>query len=127
MPPALTPLRAVGVVLVGVLVGLAGTGIHRANQPIGVVLALAIAASAGVLVRAWTRWRGVLLLAGALALAIGVLAAVAPGGDVLIVDQGISYVWFSSVLVVLAATALPRAWFSDKQVGGGADRELHAP
>jgi hypothetical protein len=127
VPPSLTLPRAVGVVAIGVVVGLVGTGVHRANQPTGVIIALAIAASAGVMVRAWARWAGVVLLAGVLALVIVVLAGVDRGGDVVIAAQRISYVWFASVPVVLATMALPRAWFSDRQVGGGADRERLAP
>lgn len=127
MPPTLTPLRAVGVIALGLAVGFVGTGIHRANQPVGLILALSIAASAGVLARAWTRWPGVVLLAAAVLAVLLVVNFVRPGGDVVIAAQPVGYAWFGSALVVLATLLLPRRWFSERPIGGTAGREDLAP
>jgi len=127
VPPALTPLRAVGILALGLAVGLVGTGVHRVNQPVGLILALVIAASAGVLARAWTRWPGVLLLAGVVLSVLLAVAYVRPGGDVIIADQPIGYAWFGSALVVLATLVLPRRWFSEQQIGRTAGRGDLAP
>ena len=127
MPATLTSLRALGVIALGLFVGTVGTGIHRASAPAGLILALATAASAGVLVRAWTGWRGVPLLAGALLVAILVLSLVRPGGDVVVAAEDRSYWWFASVPVVLATLALPKRWFSERQIGRAADRDGLAP
>lgn len=127
MPPALTVPRALGVIVVGLAVGFIGTGIHRANQPVGLVLALAIAASAGVLARAWARWPGVLLLAGVELTVVLAVAFVRPGGDVIITNEPIGYAWFGSALVILAMLALPRRWFGEQQIGRSAGRGDPAP
>lgn len=127
MPPALTVPRALGVIVVGLAVGFVGTGIHRVNQPVGLVLALAIAASAGVLARAWTRWPGVLLLAGVVLAVVLAVAFVRPGGDVIITNEPIGYAWFGSAVVILAVLTLPRRWFSEQQIGRSAGRGDPAP
>ena len=55
--------RYAATVLIGVLIGLVGTLVHRWEQPWGLVLALGSVLSAGLLVRAWSGWVGMLLLA----------------------------------------------------------------
>lgn len=113
--------RLVGSAVLGVVVGLVGTGVHRLNLPWGLVLALVVVASAGVLVRAWAGVRGMLLLAALLAATVVVMGRPGPGGDLLIVAQPVGYVWYASVLVVAAVGLLPRRWFSDRELGRSAD------
>ena len=127
IPPSLTVPRGLGVVLLGLVVGLVGTGVHRASVPIGVVLALASVVSAGVLVRAWTGWRGVLLHAAVVTAVVAAFTLVRPGGDVVIADQTVGYVWFGALPAALLALVLPRRWFSERPLGEAPGREGVAP
>src|SRR5665811_1798027 len=110
-------LRLLGSAAVGVLVAAVGTGAHRFNPPVGLLLALLTVASAGVLVRAWAGPWGVVVLGAVLLVVIIVLARPGPGGDALVVAQPVGYGWFGSVLVVAAVALLPRGWFSDRPMG----------
>src|SRR5665648_864613 len=101
-------LRLLGSAAVGVLAAAVGTGAHRFNPPVGLLLALLIVASAGVLVRAWAGPWGVVMLGAVLLVVIIVLARPGPGGDALVVAQPVGYGWFGSVLVVAAVALLPR-------------------
>jgi hypothetical protein len=123
---SLTVPRAIGVLSLGFLAGAIGTGVHRASQPAGLILAFAIVASAAVTVRAWTGVGGVLAFDLALGATLVLLGLRGPGGDVLIPAQGIGYAWYASVLVVVAVLGLPRRWFSDRQLGGDADEETRS-
>ncbi len=118
MPAALTLPRTLGVVVLGVVVAVAGTAVHRAHQPLGLVLALAIVLSAAVLARAWTGWRGVLLLTLVLGLGVLALSRPGPGGDVLVPAQRIGYLWLGGVALAPLSLVLPRRWFSDRPLGG---------
>lgn len=109
--------RLFGSAALGVVVGVVGTGVHRLNVPFGLVLALLVVASAGVLVRAWAGARGMVLLAALLLLTIVVMGRPGPGGDLLIVAQPVGYAWYASAVVVAAVGLLPRRWFSDEPLG----------
>ena len=88
-------LRYVACGLLGVLLGVIGTAVHRWEQPWGLVLALACVLSSAVLARAWTGWVGPLALAMGLVVTVGVLALEGPGGDVLIAAQPVGYIWYA--------------------------------
>jgi hypothetical protein len=106
--------RLVGNGLIGVAIAFVGTGIHRARPPWGLVLALVIVISGGVLARAWAGWAGMLALALGLVTTVGVLGLRGPGGDVLIAAQPVGYVWYAGAAVVGLAGLLPARWFSDR-------------
>lgn len=108
--------RLAGNGLIGVVIAFVGTGIHRAKPPWGLVLALVIVVSGGVLARAWAGWAGMLALALGLVTAVGVLGLRGPGGDVLIPAQPIGYVWYAGAAAVALAGLLPDRWFSDRPV-----------
>ncbi len=128
MPTAsLSVPRGLGVVLLGVVVGTVGTGVHRASVPWGVVLALASAVAAGILVRAWTGRAGVLVHAAVVTAVVFLFTAVRPGDDVIIADQTVGYVWFGALPAALLALVLPRRWFSDDPLPGGPERGGAAP
>ena len=110
--------RCAGAVLVGALVGLVGTGIHRSAQPFGLGIALLIVLVAAVLARAWAGWLGMLSLGLGLVTVIGLLSLRGPGGDVLIAAQPIGYAWYASALVIGLAGLAPAGWFSERPVGG---------
>lgn len=109
--------RLAGLGLLGVLVAVVGTPLHRARPPLGVLLALVLVLCAGVLARAWAGWAGMLVFALVLTTTVGVLAARGPGGDILIAAQPVGYVWYGGAAVVLLAALAPRAWFSDRPIG----------
>lgn len=111
--------------LLGALVAVVGTGVHRLNPPMGVTLALVIVAAAGVMVRAWAGPRGVVALGVGLVVVVALMGRSGPGGDVLIAAQPVGYVWYTGVLVVAAVGLLPRRWFSDEPVRRTG--EVHGP
>lgn len=127
MPAALTLPRALGVAVLGLVVAFVGTAVHRLHQPVGLVLALAIVLSAAVLTRAWSGWRGVLLLGLVHGLGLLVLSRRGPGGDVLIAAQTVGDVWFGGVALVPLSLLLPRRWFADRPLAGSRRTERQEP
>ena len=109
--------RLAGLALLGVVLGLVGTPLHRAWPPGGLLLALLMVFSAAVLARAWSGWAGMLALALTLVTVVGVLAVRGPGGDVLVAAEPLGYVWYASGLVVALAAFVPRRWLSDRPLG----------
>lgn len=99
--------------LLGLVVGVVGTSVHRAQPPWGLLLALACVSSAGVLARAWTGRAGLLALALGVFAAVSLLGGPGPGGDVLVALQPVGVAWYVSALVLVAVALLPRRWFSD--------------
>lgn len=120
---ASTVVAVVGSFLIGALIGLLGTVLHRSAMPWGVVLALATVVSAGVLARAWGGYPGLLGYGIALIGIVQVLAMEGPGGDVLVpADQAVGIVWVAGSAVGLAVPAFaPRRWFASTP-GRGSDR-----
>ena len=113
--------------LLGIVVAIAGTGIHRVNPPWGIALALILVFSAAAMVRAWARAPGVVALGVAVALTVLTMSRLGPGGDVLVTAQPVGYAWLGSVVAVAAVTLLPRRWFSDEPVERRSDRVGTAP
>jgi len=112
--------RWLGAALLGAVIGVVGTGVHRSTPPWGLLLALGTVLAGGVLARAWTGWSGMFALAMGVATAVAVLGQSGPGGDVLIAAEPIGYVWYGGALVVALAGALPARWFSTRPVGRSA-------
>ena len=111
--PATRAWQIVGSALLGVVVGVLGTAVHRANQPWGLVLAYLTVVSAGVLARAWAR--RLAMTAYGLGL-LGIVLAMTfwrPGGDVLVTDEPIGYAWVAAPVLVAVVALLPRRLFSD--------------
>lgn len=107
-----TLARWAGSVLLGAVVGVIGTGVHRMARPWGLVMALVMVALAGVVARAWTGWVGLLTTGLGVATAVGVLGSRGPGGDVLVAADVWGYLWYAGALAVLVAAVLPRGWFA---------------
>lgn len=126
-PPPLATGRVVGSLVVGVVVGAVGTGIHRLNPPWGVLLALLIVFSAAIMARAWAGTPGVLSLGGGLLLTVAAMAGLGPGGDVVIAAQPVGYAWLAGVLMVGAAGLLPRSWFSDEPIRRRSGKGVDSP
>ena len=114
--------RHVGAGFIGVLIGVAGTAVHRATPPLGLGLALLTVLAGALLARAWIGWTGMLALAMGVVTAVGVLGTGGPGGDVLIVADALGYTWYAGGLVVGLAGLAPSRWFSDRPIGSRTDR-----
>lgn len=116
-------VRWLGAGLIGVVIGVVGTGVHRYSQPWGLALALLMVLAGGILARAWTGWVGMFALAMGVATSVAVLGQSGPGGDVLVAAQPIGYVWYGGALVVAVAGLLPARWFAELPVGRGTAEE----
>lgn len=115
--PTARPNRAwqlLGSVLLGVVVGVVGTGVHRASPPWGLVLAFLTVVSAAVLARAWGRGRAMAAFGLGLVLMVLAMAFWRPGADVLVTDEGIGYAWIAAPVLVLVVALLPARLFSDR-------------
>ena len=106
--------HVVGGVLLGVVVALVGTGVHRANQPWGLVLAYLTVVSAAVLARAWARRTAMTAFGLGLLAVVLAMAYWRPGGDVLVTDEPIGYAWIAAPLLVGVVALLPARMFSDR-------------
>lgn len=96
-----------------------GTLVHRAAQPWGLVLALALTLAGAVLSRAWGGWGPLVAFGVGAVLAAQLFARPGPGGDVLVPAGTLGWVWLlgSLATVVLAALA-PRRWFAEDEPTG---------
>lgn len=112
-PTRLPVARWLGAAVVGAVIGVVGTAVHRAVPPWGLLLALGTVLAGGVLARAWAGWVGMLALALGVMTVVGLLGQGGPGGDVIIAAQPIGYVWYLGAAVVALAGALPARWFRD--------------
>lgn len=125
-------LRGVACAVLGIVVGVVGTVAHRASMldgavPVGLVLALLVVLSAGVLARAWAGFPGLAGYGIGWVVVVQLLSLQGPGGDVLIPGQAVGYVWIYGGLVLVAVVAFcPRSWFSDRPVRGPAHRRSAA-
>lgn len=108
--------RWVAALVLGGLVGAAGTAMHRAAMPWGVALCLALVLASSVLVRAWVGLVGLLAHGVGWVVVVQVLSLTGPGGDVLIpAGQAIGYVWIVGGMLMIAAGAFaPARWFRDE-------------
>jgi hypothetical protein len=109
-------LRLLGVLVIGVVIAVAGTVMHRSSQPWGLVLALALVFTSGVGVRAALGRAATLFYLAVLLLTLGGLSRYGPGGDVLI-PGGDHWGWYwlgGASAVILLVLALPGSWFSDR-------------
>jgi hypothetical protein len=109
-------LRLLGVLLLGLVVGVSGTVLHRSSHPWGLVLALALVFTSAVGLRAAVGRAHLLVYLAVLLLTLGGLSQYGPGGDVLVpgADHWGWYWLGGAVVVVLAVLALPARWFSDQ-------------
>lgn len=100
--------------VLGAIVGLVGTIAHRSVPPWGVVAALVTLLAVCTVARA-AAGAGSLLAAGAgWMVAVQLLSAGGPGGDVLVPAATIGYVWvYGGLAAVLAPLLAPRTWFAE--------------
>lgn len=108
--------RLVAAVGVGLVIGFAGTAVHRAGTalPWGLLLAGTLTAFASVFVRAAFSRPAVALFTGGVVLVILGLTYAGPGNDVLVTGEGTSMAWLVlASLCALAGWAAPARWFTD--------------
>ena len=115
--PGNVTLRLVGCAFLGALVAAVGTGVHRMSPPSGLLLAYLTVLTAAVLVRAWARAAGMVVLALAVLATVLAMAFVRPGGDVVVAADAVGYAWLAGAAVVVLAGLLPRRLFSDSPLG----------
>ncbi len=121
MQPLSTALLGRGAVtfLLGVVVGVLGTLMHRAVRPWGLALCVLLVLVAVLTARAWGGWVTYVGAVGGLFLAVTLLAGEGPGGDVLVPGTdlwGIGWLGGAAVAVV-AVALLPRRWVTEAPAG----------
>lgn len=101
----------------GLILGLLGTVVHRYSiegWPVGVAIALLGVLAAAVAARALGGGGGLLVAAIAVVGVTQAMAFLRPGGDILVTDELISYVWlFGAPVACVLAAVLPKSWFAD--------------
>lgn len=108
--------RALAALVLGLVVGAAGTVAHRAVPPWGLVLAGVLVLAAVVTLRAWGGLRVVMPFVVGLFGAAFLLAGEGPGGDVLVPEgDGAWWVWIAAAAVATLVGCLPpRRLFIDE-------------
>ncbi len=110
-------MAALGVIALGVVVSIAGTGAHRAYGWVGVVLAVLLVGAAGVFARTWLSWLGLSAYATAWGVMTMVLAQGGPNNSVLIAGDAVGYAWLGGAVVTITLIALvPRRWLEADDV-----------
>lgn len=112
--PVFTGLMIAFSVLLGLMMGAAGTLFHRAMPPWGLVVGLVALVAAGVLARSFVDRVGHLAYAAGVVAIVLAMTYVSPGGDVLVTDQPIGTAWLlGSVVAALLPAIAPRRVFAD--------------
>lgn len=113
-PLSTTVLVHLGALVVGAVVGLVGTFVHRQWLPWILVAALLLVVVAGVFVRAWVGAGGLLPYGFGWFAVVGILMFAGPGGDVVLPWQALSIVWLvGGMLMIGVAAFAPHRWFTD--------------
>lgn len=112
-----TIVRTLLAVLLGVVMGGLGTVVHRFGDDswyLGLALALALTAAAGVLARAWAGYGTLLGFGVGWVAMVQALSLPGSGGDVVVPAGVLGLVWSYSGVAVLAVVAfLPSSWFAE--------------
>jgi hypothetical protein len=112
-----TIVRTLLAVLLGVVMGALGTVVHRFGDDswyLGLALALALTAAAGVLARAWAGYGTLLGFGVGWVAMVQALSLPGSGGDVVVPAGVLGMVWSYSGVAVLAVVAfLPSSWFAE--------------
>ncbi|MCP2284796.1 hypothetical protein APR04_003719 [Promicromonospora umidemergens] len=110
-------MRTLLAVLLGVVMGGLGTVVHRFGDDswyLGLLLALALTAAAGVLARAWAGYGTLLGFGVGWVAMVQALSLPGSGGDVVVPAGVLGMVWsYVGVAVVAVVAFLPRSWFAE--------------
>jgi hypothetical protein len=95
--------------VLGALVAVIGAGSHRSAGYLGIVLALALVASAGIFAKAWESWAGFIAYASLWAAGTVYFGSKGPGNSVLVADDLKGLLWIYGGTTVMAIVAgIPR-------------------
>lgn len=112
-----TIVRTLLAALLGVVMGGLGTVVHRFGDEswyLGLVLALALTAAAGVLARAWAGYGTLLGFGVGWVAMVQTLSLPGSGGDVVVPAGVLGMVWSYAGVAILAVVAfLPSSWFTE--------------
>jgi hypothetical protein len=112
-----TIVRTLLAVLLGVVMGGLGTVVHRFGDEswyLGLALALALTAAAGVLARAWAGYGTLLGFGVGWVAMVQALSLPGSGGDVVVPAGVLGMIWSYAGVAVLAVVAfLPSSWFAE--------------
>ncbi len=116
-PLGRTIVRTLLAVALGVVMGALGTVVHRYGDDslyLGLALAFALTAAAGVLARAWAGYGTLLAFGVGWVAVVQALSLPGSGGDVVVPAGILGMVWSYSGVAILAVVAfLPSSWFSE--------------
>lgn len=105
-----------GGLILGLVVGVMGTMVHRQWLPWMLIAALIVSLSAALWMRSWRGIAAAGPYAAGWMVAVQVLSLPGPGGNVLITAQPSGYLWtLGGSLLVLLVLVLPRRWFIEPQ------------
>lgn len=111
------PYVAMG--LLGVVVGVVGTGGHRYEPYWGSVCVLVLVVSAAVFARAYRAWAGLMAFALTwLAVVLFLYSANGPGDSIVILSDGLGKVWLYGGAVAAASPAMiPEKYVKEQRHG----------
>lgn len=116
-PLGRTIVRTLLAVALGVVMGALGTVVHRYGADplyLGLILAFALTAAAGVLARAWAGYGTLLGFGVGWVGIVQALSLPGSGGDVVVPAGVLGMVWSYAGVAILAVVAfLPSSWFAE--------------
>lgn len=105
--------------LLGVVIGVAGSFVIRVGGDtyVGLVISLLAFFAAALFCRTIAGPAALVSLYVAMAVSIGVVVLVRPGGDIILIDDLRTYIWIGGAAVLaLTAAALPTRWFENSRL-----------
>jgi hypothetical protein len=112
------PYVALG--LLGLTVGVLGTGGHRFKPAVGIVCTLVLVAAAAVFARAWKSWLGLLVFFHIWLAAVLLLYFTrGPGNSVVMEWDGLGMAWiFGGIVAAATPVVIPRRLLVEDGNGG---------
>ncbi len=102
-------IYALALGLLGALVAAIGAGSHRSTGYLGVGLALALVACAGIFAKAWQSWSGFIAFASLWVATTVFFASTGPGQSTLVAADLKGHLWvYGGAVVLSAVAAVPR-------------------
>ncbi len=103
--------------LLGMAVGVFGTGGHRFKPPWGLVCVFVLVVSAATLARAWKSWMGLSVFFGVwLTIVLLLYFTKGPGNSVVIAGDGLGMAWvLGGVVAAAIPAAIPRRFLGEEE------------
>lgn len=101
--------------LLGIVVGVVGTGGHRYEPYWGSVLVLSLVLAAGTYARAWRSWKGLLIFSQVwIATVLLLYFFRGPGESIVILGDSLGKVWmFGGAIAAVAPAFIPRRFMTE--------------